>query len=105
MLVSEEVKMPFTNTVGDLIGEVAMVSKAQGKGGSRALTVMSHTTCVFLALNDEIFKLLIEEKLRKETEVKVQFVLEVVPKLGELFSFHQVFKKATAVFKEVVRSS
>lgn len=88
VLVSEEVVMPFKNTVGDLIGEVAMVSKAQGKGGSRALTVMAHTTCVFLALNDEIFKLLIEEKLRKETEVKVQFVLEVVPKLGELFSFH-----------------
>jgi hypothetical protein len=60
---------------------------------------MAHTTCVFLALNEEIFKLLIEEKLRKETEMIVQFVIEVVPKMGELFSFLQVSKKASAVFK------
>jgi CRP-like cAMP-binding protein len=63
--------MPFTNTVGDLIGEVAMLQKSSGKGGARALTVMAHTTCVFLALNEEIFKLLIEEKARKEIEVIV----------------------------------
>jgi hypothetical protein len=79
--------MPFTMTVGDLIGEVAMEQKSKGKGGSRALTVMAHTNCVFLALNEEIFKLLIEEKLKKDTEAIVQFVMEVVPKLGGVFSF------------------
>jgi CRP-like cAMP-binding protein len=82
VIVEEEIKMPFEQSVGIMIGEIAMMNP---ENTTRALSGMAKTDCIFLLLNREAFDILVKEKEKKENEALTQFIFDCVPKMREQF--------------------
>lgn len=98
VIVEEEIKMPFEQSVGVMIGEIAMMNP----GTTRALSGMAKTDCVFLLLNRESFDILVKEKEKKECEALTTFIFDCVPKMREQFQFKKVVKTVKILFQQVV---
>lgn len=79
VVIEEEVKMPFEQSVGIMIGEIAMMNE----NATRALSGMAKTDCIFLLLNKEAFDILVKEKEKKENEALTQFIFDSVPKMRD----------------------
>lgn len=69
-VIFEIEKKVAENYVGTIIGVNAMMNP---NTEVRALSVMAKTDCIFILLNEEVFKLLLSDKLKRDKESIAHF--------------------------------
>lgn len=99
VVIEEEIKMPFEQSVGIMIGEIAMMNP---ENTTRALSGMAKTDCIFLLLNREAFDILVKEKEKKECEALTSIIFTSVPSMEEQYKFKKVVKTVKILFPTLV---
>jgi DNA topoisomerase IB len=72
----------------------------EDKPKTRFLSAMTKTDCILLYLSQEVFDIMIKDKIKKEKEEKGKFVYHSIPALKDNYTLWSVLHNSFILFEE-----